>query len=369
MYRRQKLTINGIAQWIAFKSMQDLVDKVTEMVQTQSNVKIIYFGDYMENWFKVFKEPKLEENTAKGYRCLMNNQIHPYIGSKSLNDITPEDVQNILNRQKSASQGKKIRSIISMVIDAAIIDEKYTHPNPTRDKRISLPSGKVKRQPLSSDELAQVLNHLPQLSPECAQILAMLIMTGCRRSEALGACWEDINWNSLTIHLQRVVRFRNNAAEVSTKMKTISANRIVSLWDSLLPYLGTPKTQGFIINSDGHPLTERKYTIRWKRAMRELNALGFLTTFTAHQLRHTYATIAANSGTVPLKVLQGILGHANFQTTMNTYADFDADKMRESSRDLGAKYAEIRRKSCSEGTYPKTLKSPAAQGFPGLEIS
>ena len=73
-------------------------------------------------------------------------------------------------------------------------------------------------------------------------------------------------------------------------------------------YLGTPKTQGFIINSDGHPLTERKYIIRWKRAMRELSALGFTTTFTAHQLRHTYATIAANSGTVPLKVLQGILG-------------------------------------------------------------
>lgn len=78
--------------------------------------------------------------------------------------------------------------------------------------------------------------------------------------------------------------------------------------------------------------------------MRELKSLGIAFTFTAHQLRHTYATIAANSGTIPMKVLQGMLGHANFQTTMNIYADLDVDKMRVSSRELGAEYAKIREK-------------------------
>ena len=75
--------------------------------------------------------------------------------------------------------------------------------------------------------------------------------------------------------------------------------------------------------------------------MRELKSLGVAFTFTAHQLRYTYAAIAANYGTIPMKVLQGMLGHANFQTTMNIYADLDADKMRESSRELGAEYAKI----------------------------
>ena len=78
--------------------------------------------------------------------------------------------------------------------------------------------------------------------------------------------------------------------------------------------------------------------------MRELKSLGVEFTFTAHQLRHTYATIAANSGTIPIKVLQGMLGHANFQTTMNIYADLDAEKMRQSSRELGVEYAKIREK-------------------------
>jgi len=78
--------------------------------------------------------------------------------------------------------------------------------------------------------------------------------------------------------------------------------------------------------------------------------------------------IAANSRNIPLKVLQGILGHANFQTTMNTYADFDIHKLQESSRDLGRKYAEISRKSCRESTGSKTPKTPAAQGFSGFPI-
>ena len=58
--------------------------------------------------------------------------------------------------------------------------------------------------------------------------------------------------------------------------------------------------------------------------------------------------MAANSGDVTLKVLQDMMEHANFQTTMNTYAGLDADQMVANSRDLSTKYAEIASKSCSE---------------------
>ena len=66
--------------------------------------------------------------------------------------------------------------------------------------------------------------------------------------------------------------------------------------------------------------------------------------FTAHQLRHSYATIAANSGEIAPKVLQGMLGHANFATTMNIYAGLDNEKLLQSSSDLGAAYAKISEK-------------------------
>lgn len=345
MYKRQRIVINGVGRWMSYGSVQELVDKVIDIALAEASIgRGPLFSEYMAHWYGTYKKPGLDENTAKNYRNYMNNHINPVIGDKHVSEIAVEDVQTIMSRFTAASSAKQARSIINLVMEAAIADELYQHPNPTRDKRICMPTGRTKRRALTNDEMAQIMSCLPSLSFECAQLLVMLIMTGSRRGEALGTCWEDIDGQAGTIHLQRVVRFRNNAAEVSTKMKTANANRTVSLWDDLVVYLGVPQADGFIINSHGEPLTERMYRIRWGKLMRELKSFGIGFSFTAHQLRHTYATIAANSGMIPMKVLQGMLGHANFQTTMNIYADLDAEKMRESSRELGAEYAKIRKK-------------------------
>jgi len=161
---------------------------------------------------------------------------------------------------KSASTAKQVKSIINLVMEAAIADELYCHPNPTRDKRISMPTARKKRNALGSDMLGKRMACLRELPEDCSRLLAMLLMMDSRRSEALAVRWEDIDWNAETLHLQRVIRFRNNAPEVSTKMKTASANRIVSLWPELIPYLGIPQKTGFIISwgraNHGAPIYE-----------------------------------------------------------------------------------------------------------------
>jgi len=308
----------------------------------------VLVSTYMMNWFETYKKPRLDQNTAGGELSLIRKHILPEIGDKAINDVGVADVQRAVSKPKSASMAKKVKSVINQCFAAAIADELYTHPNPAADKRIVMPTKVTKRNPLEKDDLATVIETLPVLSPEHAQLLSILIMTGCRRSEALAVHWEDIDWEKKSIHLQHVIRFRNNQPELSTKMKTKSANRTVSLWDSLIPYLGEPQESGLIINDGGKPLTERQYTLRWKAIQKALKAAGLKETFTAHQLRHTYATIAANSGEVPPKVLQGLLGHANFQTTMNTYAALDADQMLSGSSKISDQYAQIAEKSCRE---------------------
>lgn len=100
---------------------------------------------------------------------------------------------------------------------------------------------------------------------------------------------------------------------------------------------------------------------RWNAIQKLLADAGISGRFTAHQLRHTYATVAANSGNVTPKVLQGMLGHANFQTTMNIYAGLDAEKVRESSHNLSDEYAKIMSKSCTKIATQKLLKKPVTQ--------
>lgn len=82
---------------------------------------------------------------------------------------------------------------------------------------------------------------------------------------------------------------------------------------------------------------------------RLLSEAGVKESFTAHQLRHTFATVAANSGQIPLKVLQGIMGHANFQTTMNTYASTDTEQMLVGSGKISDQYAQIAEKVADKG--------------------
>ncbi len=43
-----------------------------------------------------------------------------------------------------------------------------------------------------------------------------------------------------------------------------------------------------------------------------------------------------------------MLGHANFQTTMNIYADIDTDRVRQGSQALSQEYARIVTKSYSK---------------------
>lgn len=367
MNHRQKLTINGNTQWRSFGSLQELVNMVAEVVKAEyaptPNASNISVKDYMLDWYHTYKEPQLDKGTAVNYECMMKKHILPAIGHKSISEITVSDVQGIMYKLQSASRAKQVKSIINLVIEAAIADELYHHPNPCKDKRIVMPTARKKREGLCNDDLSKLIAFLPSLPEEHARILVMLIMTGCRRGEALGARWEDIDWDHKTIHLQRVVRFRSNRPEVSEKMKTAAANRTVSLWDEFIPYLGEKKESGFIINCDGEPLTERMYRNRWDAIMKQLKEAGLNERFTAHQLRHTYATVAANSGQVPPKVLQGMLGHANFQTTMNIYAGLDAEKVRESSQNLGGQYTQIKAKSCRKVAGRKTPKKPAAQGF------
>lgn len=166
------------------------------------------------------------------------------MGNKPIADVKVADVQNVMSTLKSASTAKQVRVVIGMELDAAIADELYHHPNPTKDKRIVMTTAKKRREGLSTETLTAVIGILPSLPQEYSRILAMLIMTGCRRGEALGARWEDIDWENGTIHLQRVVRFVNNEPEVSNEMKTDAANRTVFLWPDFIPYMGERQKEG-----------------------------------------------------------------------------------------------------------------------------
>lgn len=74
------------------------------------------------------------------------------------------------------------------------------------------------------------------------------------------------------------------------------------------------KTDFVITKSDGISMhTRSSWECMWKSYIKKLDM-----NFTAHQLRHTYATMLYSSG-VDVKSASELLGHSNIEITMNIY--------------------------------------------------
>lgn len=87
----------------------------------------------------------------------------------------------------------------------------------------------------------------------------------------------------------------------------------------------------FIISDTGEkPLSNRRYITEYTRFKNETGIKC-----TAHQLRHSFATIAFECG-VPVKSVQEILGHKQLSTTMDLYTDFRKKSFDDAASSLNA---------------------------------
>lgn len=160
-------------------------------------------------------------------------------------------------------------------------------------------------------------------------MMALMMLTGTRRGEALGLRWEDIDLSAGLIHIQRNITYAQNQPFIGTP-KTAKGERDVPINSMLLTHLEPIQKEGFIIG-DTEPISRMLY----RRRMERIEATIDLHGATAHIFRHSYLTYAASLGT-GLKTLQSIAGHADIHTTMNRYVHKQTDKIIETGNRLQA---------------------------------
>jgi len=167
---------------------------------------------------------------------------------------------------------------------------------------------------LSSEEEGRVVNLLRNTEhnsrrrhfPEVADLVEVLVDTGCRLSEVLDLRYEDVNFgtNLITIWINKGDRPRS--IPMTSRVRTI---------------LFTRKTEGaskpFNIGRDQ---AENAWT--WVRKMMGLSGD---TEFVIHALRHTTATRLIAKG-IDLYTVKEYLGHSSIQVT-ERYAHLSPDKL------------------------------------------
>ena len=275
----------------------------------------ILFEPYAQEWMRRYKEGKIKETTLTGYKTVNNCHLFPFFGKMDIRNITIDTVQDFLN---SKSETHTVKSIIDMriklgsVLNAALEDGIITM-NPARSKRLVITSEveTSTREPLTEDEMTDVLDHLDNLTERHDRLyIAIPLFTGMRRGEVLGLQWGDIDFEKNIVHVRRGIAYTSNTPIIDTP-KTEKGKRTVPLDPQLKALLMTSKQpispHTFVIGGEGEAVTHQTVTRMWERINKTIDLHGA----TLHCFRHTFITFAYRAGVSEkaLQVIGGIRRH------------------------------------------------------------
>jgi len=286
------------------------------------------FSQVAEEWEEEHFET-LEHYTSRRYKTLLSH-VSDFFEGYYIKNISAEEIERFLNtlvtKKYSTKTIKDQTSVLKMVFRYAFINE-YITSNPTL--YIKPPKGKasVKREAITEEEMKIV-----KKSTDCTfGLLAYFLMyTGLRKGEVLALQWKDIDFDKKEIHITKSVCHHNNVPHIKTP-KTESGNRTIMLLDCLSDKLKEIEKQlpnDYIFSGSDTPLTNSQFQCRWEKYQKESGLK-----ITAHQLRHTFATILFEAN-IDVKDAQNIMGHSDISVTQNIYTHIRSKRMQDTTNKL-----------------------------------
>lgn len=278
------------------------------------------FEVWLNHWLS-FKKTTVSDRHMVTLNSLSKHltPLYPYVISK----INPVDIQNVINKDSHLSRKtlQEILHVASGVFEYAI-KNRILDFNPAQ--YVEIPAAakkKEERRALTEKEQQAILN-----VEHRAKTAALIMMCcGLRRGEVIPLLWTDIDFKNRIIRITKSVTFVSNGAVVKPSTKTDAGIRDIVMPKMLSDYLSElPKSSIYVCPSQRNTLlSDTAWKRMWDSYQKAIEK--YLTEkktpyepFTAHCLRHTYATNLVLSG-VDIITAKSLLGHANVQTTLDIY--------------------------------------------------
>lgn len=180
----------------------------------------------------------------------------------------------------------------------------------------------------------------------------VLLLTGMRVSEMCALLWENCDFENNTVNVVHNLLYTKGKSGVTTRIMTTPKSQagirkipmLSKVREALLEEKALGRNisyegyNGFVFATNKGTLFEAGYVGRLLRDMIErynidegINAEKenrqplYVEKFSPHQLRHLFCSMLCEQDVSP-KLLQEIMGHANFSVTMDVYAEFTAEK-------------------------------------------
>lgn len=357
------------------KTQKETKEKADEIrAMHQKGIDIAAQKDTFAYWYDLWLASRECGNGQLASYKACAAKLLPTIGHMEITKVRTADIQQIINNLNrddpplSKSTLSRIRMTAKQIFQLAI-DNRVMDYNPAEAVKIPKNAAPPKEREALTDEQIRWVNEYAHPAQPAAKLM---MYCGLRRGELLALRWTDIDFNKRTINVNKSVEMVKGKPKVKDGAKSEAGVRTVPLPNTLIDFLKQlkklqseknaekgriPEINGLVFpNNSGRIYTSKQWERLWNSYMLELNlAYGdfgnalqkprskydphgvpmVIDTFTAHQLRHTYATLLYEAG-VDVLTAQKLLGHSKAQTTLEIYthlrdkqADTQIDKFNE----------------------------------------
>ncbi|WP_432702536.1 tyrosine-type recombinase/integrase [Lysinibacillus sphaericus] len=305
-------------------------------------------------------EKTVEESTFVKTAGIFKNHILPSMGTYKIEKINVDVCQKHIDEW--AAKLKKFRMVkayAAKVLDFAI-KRGFIQTNPFT--HVDMPTTASKKAIVTDEDEAenfytreQLIQFLSCLEKEsnfkAYALFRLLAFSGMRKGEALALSWNDLNFTTNELRINKALsRGKSNKLYIkSTKTgvaRTIKMDdktmEILKEWkknqkqDYLVLGFNTMQPNQLVFSNEVNEYLQPTKTRKWILHVQNKYGLGTITT---HGLRHTHCSLLFEAG-ASLKEVQDRLGHSDVQTTMNIYAHV-TKKAKEEAIQKFASYIEM----------------------------
>ena len=257
------------------------------------------FRDFVEGEWKAARFDRYKPSTRRTASYILERRLLPAFGSKPLDRIAPAEVRRWFDAYSRTAPGNannalnQLRQIMNLAIALGHVDTDPTR-GIRRNRRAAL-TRFLSREEI--DRLHRVLDRQTRKSsrPQ-ADIVRLLLLTGCRKGEIVRLRWSEVRNDMLVL------------ADSKTGPRRVPLNSQARQILARQPRGESP----FVFPSPRDPARPRCADLRlWYRVRREAG----IEDVRLHDLRHTHASHAVMNG-VPVPVVSRLLGHSNTRMTL-----------------------------------------------------
>ena len=325
-------------------------DKANRNVTFEAFVKEHWLSDHVH-------DGQHKPSTISEYEYNAGRLID-YFGSMQMNAIRAENIKRYINklqREKSEDGTKLLSDSTKFQRFKAlrnILRYDYQMDYITSNPLDKVPSAQLLHKPhpklregkdfMNREQVRQYIQCLNEEPLFYRTMVNLMIFTGLRRGEVVGLQWGDIDLEQRTLQVIRNV-IRDTKSESGIYIgtpKTEDGARTIALSSYLVGLLKSWKEEqvtrrgvllptAYVFSNAEDPYWPL-YPTTVTAWVHDFEVKHTLPKVSPHDLRHTAATLALQSG-ANLKTVQDMLGHADFKTTATYYTGITEETRHETA--------------------------------------